>query len=312
VCCVVDSFSRRRFLVTTALAAPTAWLLAACGGDDEGSPNDTQRGGGTASPDQLGVEGTLPDEFAVVQRWFPVWLTPGPVRLPASLADRDGILAAGPAELQGRIVDAATGEVVTSGIVGVRRQIISGSAPYWTFRTEIAEPGLYALQIEGADADGASLQVLEAGIVPVPKPGEALKPFDTPTVDDGRGVDPICTLAPEPCPFHDMTLTEALALDKPVALLVGTPAFCQTGTCSPALEALVSLRNEYGDRVTMLHAEIYTDDTATVTTPVVQFYGMEFEPTLFITDAAGTVVSRLDAIFNADEIRAEFDELLDT
>lgn len=296
--------------MTTALSAPLVWSLAACSGGDDDETDGGADGGGTASPGQLGVDGTLPEEFAVVQRWFPVWLVPGPVRLPVSLADTDGILAAGPAELQGRILDATTGDVVVESITGVRRQIIAGSAPYWTFEAEIPAPGLYALQVEGADVDGASLQVLEADLVTVPKPGEPLEPFDTPTVDDDRGVDPICTLQPEPCPFHDITLTEALTKDKPVAILIGTPAFCQTGTCSPALEALVSLRDEYRDRITMLHAEIYTDDTATTTTPVVQFYGMDFEPSLFITDATGTVVGRLDAIFNADEIRAAFDAML--
>lgn len=309
---MVTSLSRRRLLVTTALAAPSAWLLAACGdeSDPTGDGPGPGSGDGTASPEQLGVDGTLPDEFAVVQRWFPVWLVPGPVRLPASLADKDGILAAGPVELEGRIVDATTGDVVVDGLVGVRRQIIAGSAPYWTFEADIAAPGLYSLQVKGGDVDGASLQVLEADVVTVPKPGEELKPFDTPTVADGRGVDPICTLQPEPCPFHDITLTEALAQDRPVAILIGTPAFCQTGTCSPALDALVSLRDDYADRITMLHAEIYTDDTATTTTPVVQFYGMDFEPSLFITDSTGTIVSRLDSIFNADEIRAAFDDLL--
>jgi hypothetical protein len=302
----VAALSRRRFLITTAVTAPAAWVLSSCGDDNDGGDS----GVGTASPDQLRADGTLPAEFAVVQRWFPVWLVPGPVRLPASLADKDGILPVGPAELRGRIVDAATGEVVVGDIVGVRRQIVPGSAPYWTFETEIDTPGLYALQIEGADADGASMQVLERDNVFVPKPGDKLEPFDTPTIDDRRGVDPICTLEPEPCPFHDRTLTEALDAGRPVAILVGTPAFCQTGTCSPALEALVSLGDEYADRITMLHAEIYTDDSATTTSPLVQFFKMDFEPSLFITDASGTVVNRLDAIFNADEIRAAFDAML--
>lgn len=294
--------------MTTALTAPAALLLAACSDDPGGTGGPSNDG--TASPEQLGVDGTLPDSYSVVQRWFPVWLVPGPVRLPASLADTDGILPVGPAELRGRIVDAATGDVVVDGLVGTRRQIIAGSAPYWTFQAEIDTPGLYALQVEGADVDGAALQVLDRTDVPVPKPGDALPPFDTPTVDDARGVDPICTLQPEPCPFHDVTLTEALSSGKPVAMLIGTPAFCQTGTCSPALEALVSLREDYSDRITMLHAEIYTDDTATTTTPIVQSYGMDFEPTIFITDATGTLVTRLDAIFNADEIRAAFDTML--
>ena len=50
---------------------------------------------------------------------------------------------------------------------------------------------------------GATFDVAEPGSVTVPSPGDPLPPFDTPTTDDAGGVDPICTLEPEHCPFHD-------------------------------------------------------------------------------------------------------------
>ena len=59
---------------------------------------------------------------------------------------------------------------------------------------------------------------------PIPKPGENLPPFDTPTTADGRGVNPVCTRQPA-CALHDLTLTQALQTGKPVAYLIGTPAF---------------------------------------------------------------------------------------
>ena len=36
-----------------------------------------------------------------------------------------------------------------------------------------------------------------------PLTGKPLPPFDTPTVDNHRGVEPYCTLTPNPCPLHD-------------------------------------------------------------------------------------------------------------
>jgi hypothetical protein len=54
----------------------------------------------------------------------------------------------------------------------------------------------------------------------------------------------------------------------------------------------------------MVHAEVYTDNTATTTTPAVQAYQMSFEPCLWITDATGTVVERLDFVFDQGEIDA--------
>jgi hypothetical protein len=52
----------------------------------------------------------------------------------------------------------------------------------------------------------------------------------------------------------------------------------------------------------MLHAEIYTDDTATIVAPAVEAVGMSYEPALFITDAQGIIVERFDAIFDSVEV----------
>ena len=150
---------------------------------------------------------------------------------------------------------------------------------------------------------------MDPATVSIPLIGTPLPGFDTPTTSDSRGVNPLCTRSPEPCPLHDITLNEALKLGKPIAYLVGTPAHCQTGTCSPALDALLSMREVVGDRLTMLHAEIYTDDTATIVAPAVEALNMTYEPALFITDAKGVLVERFDAIFDAVEITEAFTTL---
>ena len=51
-----------------------------------------------------------------------------------------------------------------------------------------------------------------------------------------------------------------------------------------------------------VHAEVYIDNTATVTAPAVDAAGLTYEPALFITDAEGTVVERLDAVWNESEL----------
>jgi hypothetical protein len=129
-----------------------------------------------------------------------------------------------------------------------------------------------------------------------------MPPFDTPTTANPRGVDPICTRTPEPCPLHTLTLTDALALGRPVAYLVGTPAFCSTGTCAPALNGLLAVRERIGDAITFVHADVYTDKTASTVAPAVQALNMTFEPALFLVGADGTVVERLDAVFDEAEI----------
>ncbi|MFM8854643.1 MAG: hypothetical protein ACKOGL_15895, partial [Acidimicrobiaceae bacterium] len=117
-----------------------------------------------------------------------------------------------------------------------------------------------------------------------------------------QGVNPICTQSPEPCAFHKLTLTEALQLKKPVAYLIGTPAHCSTGTCAPALEQLTKVSEIVGDRATIVHAEVYADEAATVVAPAVKAFAMTFEPALFIVDANLKIIDRLDAVFDAEEI----------
>ena len=119
----------------------------------------------------------------------------------------------------------------------------------------------------------------------------------------------MCTREPEFCPFHDLTLTEALASGKGVVYLVGTPAFCQTGSCAPALESIIDIHEDFVDRYVFVHAEVYTDNTATTPAPAVDAAGLSYEPALFITDATGIVVERLDAVWNEEELLEVLDSI---
>lgn len=247
--------------------------------------------------------------FEIVQR-FPQVLVPGSVRIPISLANQAGILGSSsgvelPTELRATLVNSDTGEVIAKDALAIKHDT-NIDPPYWPFRIDIAATGIYTLIIEGGTPDGAGVQIMDPSTVSIPLIGSTLPGFDTPTVSNSRGINPLCTRNPEPCPLHDITLNEALALGKPIAYLVGTPAHCQTGTCAPALDALLSLREQVGDKITMLHAEIYTDDTATVVAPAVEALNMTYEPALFITDANGAVVERFDAIFDEVEITEAF------
>ena len=85
--------------------------------------------------------------------------------------------------------------------------------------------------------------------------------------------------------------------------LIGTPAYCQTGTCAPALDALIELSKSTDDDVVFVHADVYSDDSAQNVAPAVKAYNLTFEPSLFITDSKGTLRQRLDAIFDVDEVR---------
>lgn len=281
----------RRQLLGLGAGAGAGLLLAACGA----SSNDPG-----SSEGSTGTPGAA-DGFTVVQRYpSSKALTPGQVRLPISLADRNGgLVTAGPATLTGTIRNEAGDDLAD---ISVPRRGEGLSVPYWSITVDIPTRGLYEMAIDGAAGDPTPFLVFDAAEVAFPAVGTALPAFDTPTVTDARGVDPICTRLDGTCPFHDLTLTEALALGRPVVYIVGTPAHCATATCGPGLEFLIDAAGAYADVATFVHAEVFADPEATMLAPAVTALGIDYEPIIWVTDASGTVVRRIDIVWDADEL----------
>lgn len=304
--------SRRAFItgflsvIGTTSTVGVGSLLASCSGESTSTSSELTAATGESTSTTSGSTAALGD-LQLVQR-FPQVLVPGNVRLPISLANQAGLLTTDsgvelPNTLSAQLVNADTQEVVAQ-LMSADRHDTDLSIPYWPFRVDIDKPGIYTLIVDGGPPEGAAVQVLNATEVLIPLVGSQLPGFDTPTFDNHRGVEPVCTRTPKPCEFHNITLNEALALNKPIAYLVGTPSHCGTGTCSPALEALITVKKSIGDAMTFLHTEIYTDDKATTVAAAVVALKMEYEPAIYITDASGKIIERLDAVFDAKEISA--------
>ena len=283
-------------------ATGSALVLAACSKDSTKS-SDTSGPTGDAAG---GV--AAPDSFVVVQRFpnHPLF-TPGDVRLPVSLADTAANLGDGPATLTGWIEDFDGKRIVD---ITAPRRAVGIVVPYWEVRANLPEAVVYTMRFEGDDGYGATFELHDASDVASPRTGTKLPPFDTPTVDNHRGVEPYCTLTPTPCPLHAVTLTEALASGTPVAYMVGTPAHCTTGTCAPGLEFLVTEHERVGAAITMVHADVYADDAATTVAPAVIALNVEYEPIIYLCTADGAIVDRLDGIWDASELTERIDLLL--
>ncbi len=277
-------YSRRTLLVATGSLA-----LAAC------SSSGTKGGKGTTA---------TPSSFTLVQRFPTEVLVPGRVRLPMSIAIGGTIAKDGPATIEGAVLDSSDKQVTDVSAV-IRNNGIETA--YWAFRPDIAAPGVYTLRAEGDDGQGAAFQVFEPSAVPMPYTGATLPAFDTPTVDDHRGVEPYCSLTPNPCPLHAVTLTDALQSGKPVVYMVGTPAHCQTGTCAPGLEFLVTAHERIGDKAVMVHADVYADDAGTQLAPAVNALGLSYEPVIYLVGADGVIVDHLDGVWDGDELNEALD-----
>ena len=282
---------RRRFLALSA-SVGAGTFLAACGRSGGGSDKVSGQSG----------------DLQVVKRYPEDALTPGRVRLPVSLGDKNGVIPSGgkvtlPGTMHATVVDAQSGKTIASSLTADRHDR-GLDVPYWPFIADIAEPGICLLRIDEAPGVDVSFQITDARYVASPIVGGKLPPFDTPTIDDPRGVDPVCTRSKGPCPFHTMTLTEALKKGKPVVYMIGTPAFCTSGTCAPGLEALIAVSKSAGDKAVFVHADVYADKNAEKVAPAVTAYRLTYEPLIYVTNAEGTIVDRIDAVFDEPELRS--------
>lgn len=276
--------SRRSFLVGGA----SAFALAACGGDGkkEAVTTTTSTAGG----------------LAVVKIFDSVQPGGSALRLPMTLADADGAIKDSVPESI-KVSYGLQGSSEMSEPLDVRRRSEGIPRAYFPLVATFPELGTYRIEV---DADGEKAATTVEIVAPnktavVPTPGGPLISIKTPTRDDPLGVDPICTREPI-CPFHGMTLEDAMKTGNAVAFIVSTPAFCQTAICGPVLELLVERQKRFEAVLTIVHAEVYTDKTAKTTTDAVQAYGLTFEPALFLAIPDGTIAARLDYVFDATEL----------
>ena len=97
--------------------------------------------------------------------------------------------------------------------------------------------------------------------------------------------------------------------------MISTPQYCQTGVCGPVLD-LVMEQAAAQPGITVVHAEVYVapdgggDPAAGGLAPAVGAYGLTFEPSLFVARADGTIVARLDNVFDRVELAAAFQSAL--
>ena len=289
----------------TLLAGAVAGLaLAACGdADDDGgvASAPSSKSDGDAGPDD--------GRGLALVRFFddPSTIIGNSRRLVFGLAQADGTLREeGPDTVNGELID-PTG-VPLGAVVGTRRAK-DLSRQYYQFRVDVPAEGIYTLRVTSAgETADSSFTVVAPGALAFPSPGDAIEPFDTPTMADPRGVDPVCTRDPV-CSFHDRTLAELLEEGALIAYLVGTPAHCQTGVCGPMLDVMLSVRDQY-PTIAFLHAEVFADNAATKVAPAVEALGLSFEPVLYLVGADGVVVDRLDVIFDATELAEQLDALV--
>jgi hypothetical protein len=288
-----SSWSRRSFLVG---GATTALVTACSGGKSTSPPSTTARR----------------PPFTLVTFSDPSVLAVGaPGRLTFGLTDQDGVII--PQAPTPSLDFAVTLDREPFGSTITSTSHSQGlPRPYFPVEFTPTKAGVYEFhsQVSG-NAVSLPVQITDSPVV-VPGPGQKMIPFDTPTSNDLRGVELLCTRTPA-CPLHDVTLREALAGGTPVAFLISTPLYCQVAICGPVLDVLLAAASQF-PQIKMLHAEVYPSNAAAQPdvqqrTPVMEAYNLLFEPVLFLAKADGTIMKRVDTIFDGVELHDALTQL---
>lgn len=189
---------------------------------------------------------------------------------------------------------------------------------YFPLRTTLPDPGIYDLEVA---IDGQTIllpvQAFAPEDVDIIVPGTAFPALVTPTLDDPGPMNPICTLFDGPCPFHQRSVADVLDAGEPLALLIATPAFCQTSYCGPVLETLIESAGNFPS-VLPIHLEVYENpaevdgdllDERLRLVPAFDALGLTFEPSLFLVDRNGMLVDRIDNVFDRAELELALAEI---
>jgi hypothetical protein len=181
----------------------------------------------------------------------------------------------------------------------------NGPEPSYALTTyRFDKPGVYQLQASyKGRTTSLPITVTDPSTSTVPVVGNRMVSVATPTVAHPLGVKPVCTQTP-PCPFHQVSLDQALAEHRRIALLFATPALCTSRFCGPVLLNVQAVHDPWTSSVTFIHCEIYTDLTGQTTTHPVQAWQLEHEPMLYLAGADGIIKARVDNLFDRDEARA--------
>jgi hypothetical protein len=198
---------------------------------------------------------------------------------------------------------------------------------------------------------GVEVQVLRAGMTEpsvsrlqltvsdraiAPKVGDAAIVADTLTPLSVADTNQLVSSNEVNIALYQVNLRDALAANRPVALLFATPGFCRTAVCGPSLQVFSQLQQQFGADVAFIHSEIYrfpfsdsfaqqndifqqamregralTDAERKVGVSDAYYaWGLQSEPWLFLIDRNGVIVKRYEGGLTSEELTPDIQALL--
>ncbi|MDX1619426.1 MAG: hypothetical protein R3320_00445 [Nitriliruptorales bacterium] len=275
--------------------------LAACGGDEP--TEQPTAGGATNSPvdgeqavsgalEAAGIEG--PPVLTVLVATFEM-LTGEGRRMQFALLDEQGTPLLDE-DVEAYLVRASDQVVATGPTTPTFYGGELGDRGVYVFESGLEEPGLYDLVVATPDksrAGTAAVRVIRPEESALPLAGDPFPTVETPTNEDPKDLEELCTRDPE-CGMHGTSLATALDNGSPVVLTIATPKYCSSRICGPVVDVVLGVKEDLGrDDVVFIHAEVFTD-AGNTPTEIVSELQLPTEPWTFVINGDGSLADRFD------------------
>jgi hypothetical protein len=140
-----------------------------------------------------------------------------------------------------------------------------------------------------------AIQVVSKSQDKIPDVGETAPKVDTDTLGSVKGNTDLLDTRIPPAPELARTSFAKVVGKKPVALLFSTPQLCQSRVCGPVTDEMLQLEQEYGDKMTFIHQEVYVaNNPGKGLRPPLRRFHLPSEPWLFTVGSDGKIAARLE------------------
>lgn len=108
-----------------------------------------------------------------------------------------------------------------------------------------------------------------------------------------------------PNDMHGLSIAGAIAEHKPLLVVFGSPAYCQSRICGPETEIVQRIEGKYRRAVNFIHIETYKDaDPSRGPSATFVQWHLETDPWVFVIDRHGIIRAKFEGPTSAGEIES--------
>ena len=195
-----------------------------------------------------------------------------------------------------------------------------GNAGVYITRVNLGISGEWIIQVEDASSNRGVLGTTKFFVnktSSAPAVGTKPNPLNNLSIADVDDINEITSaLNPDP-DLYKLSVSQAMSNGIPTIITFASPSFCRTATCGPQIEVISSIKNLFGQRLNVIHIEVYEppeiDDDGNYELKVsslLEAWGLNSEPFTFMLDKTGTIVAKFEGFVTEAELTETIKEVL--